>query len=368
MVWVDSVQNPFRQLIIPLALQSPALMMAILSFAAGDMWTRSQSILDPMSGSYRLMKRYHQGVLSLLAKHMKDENEQKRGLPDPAPSKDYASPTLAAFMLSSLNVKLGDSRAWRLHARATWAMIEHWNACASKSPPSTDQTRVFALREVYAFKAWESVTTFIPLESLYRKTSVVDDGGPFIKYVKTILTLSDFERRRFENCETSNVISLSELRVWLDEAQSSNRSYAAQNCHSVAARESFEHVVELFHHAGLLYGCQILPEEDDADGFAVAARVNLFKYLEQIAVTEVIAQDLTWPIFIAGTECQGCPEKQRLVEERLQEIMKLSGVLERPKLLTFLKHLWVRQGETYGSSWIDLARTYAANGEPILIV
>ncbi len=140
------------------------------------------------------------------------------------------------------------------------------------------------------------------------------------------------------------------------------------NVHSNGAREAFQHVVEVYHHAGLLYGCQVLPPDQHSRDIGESSRRDLFQHLRAIKVTELIAQDLTWPVFIAGTECQGSLQNQRLVQDRMEQIINLSGALERPKLLCFLEHLWSLQGQSASTSWIDLARTSAGRGEPILII
>jgi hypothetical protein len=83
---------------------------------------------------------------------------------------------------------------------------------------------------------------------------------------------------------------------------------------------------------------------------------------------DATAQDLTWPVFIAGTECYGDPECHRLVEARMEEIMRLSGVLQRPRLLDFLRCLWSLQAQQVDLTWINLARSWAEKEKSILVI
>lgn len=129
----------------------------------------------------------------------------------------------------------------------------------------------------------------------------------------------------------------------------------------------FESLVELLHDAGVLYSCHVFPGDADAEKTANVSRRLIFAHLEQLAVTEIIAQDLTWPTFIAGTECQDCNKRQNFVESKMLEIMRLSGKLERPRLLQFLKEFWHLEGRT-SASWIAVARSWAQEDKPILIM
>lgn len=156
MVWVDSAHNPFVTVMIPLALQSPALMMSILSISAGDLWLRTNRVSLTPSQHWQ---SYQERAFKHLAQYLKDENHELALIGNR--ETDRASPILAAFLLGSLGLKLGSSATWRLHTRAAWTMIEHWNSCQAQS--SIDDVQAFLLSEVYSCKVWESVTNFRPL-------------------------------------------------------------------------------------------------------------------------------------------------------------------------------------------------------------
>jgi hypothetical protein len=370
MVWIDSVQNPFRQLTMPLALQSPALMMSILSVAAGDLWARSQESSHEAEDSRQPWDRYQRRALGHLASHLKEENRSGHDIIKSPQGVDRASPVLAAFLLGSLALKLGNSGAWRLHLRAAWTMLEHWHSCRSPWQPSVDAVKDFLWQEVYSAKVWESVTTFQPLEGLSRRDGSGEHEAPFFHYVGVIRNLSEIERRRSKGeARSIDLLSLASLETTLEESRQRTRHCGGSLTFSSAkARVAFECVVELFHHAGLLYACQVHTEDRFSRRTADTSRKLLFVHLKNVQVTDIIAQDLTWPLFIAGTECHGCSERQNLVQERMRQIMELSGILERPRLLDFLKDLWDLQCRDSQASWINLARLWAERGEPILII
>jgi hypothetical protein len=246
-------------------------------------------------------------------------------------------------------------------------MIQHWTTCP---PTLLDGIRAFLLQEVYASKVWETVCTFQPLEDLHGVASAVDPDGPFIQYLKIILTLTDYERSEAQgNTEHEHIPSVTSLQTSLEEARKRTMKYVnVVDFQSRGSREAFHHVVEAYHQAGLLFGCQVLFTDTRASDVRNSARQQLFEHLRAISFPELIAQDLTWPVFIAGTECQGNTQDEHLVQDQMREIMKLSGVLRRPNLLCFLQHLWSLQVYSASTTWISLARTYAERGEPILII
>lgn len=204
------------------------------------------------------------------------------------------------------------------------------------------------------------------VEPLYLWTS----KGPLSSTSESILRLAETERTiRHKSSDNATILSFSDLEMALEQARCRTYTYADTLVfHSAKARNAFEYVVDMFHHAGLLYGSHVLPEDDYSRGVCRTSRLALFEALHTIIGAEMIAQDLTWPIFIAGTECYNNTQMQRVVNEKMREIMRVSGDLERPKLLHFLDEFWYLRNLDPNLSWIDLARTYAQRDNPILII
>ena len=67
------------------------------------------------------------------------------------------------------------------------------------------------------------------------------------------------------------------------------------------------------------------------------------------------AQDLVWPLFIAGTELRGDRPSQKFVEGAFKDVMRLSRTLDRARVLEFLETWWNLSDQRL-ASWIDLAR------------
>ncbi len=91
-------------------------------------------------------------------------------------------------------------------------------------------------------------------------------------------------------------------------------------------------------------------------------------HLRCIKDIEPFAQELAWPVFVAGMECCGRLDEQAVVEDRMEEIMRINGPLDRRRMMEFLRGWWrIEEEERSRRSWIDLAREKARDGDSFLL-
>jgi hypothetical protein len=367
MVWLHSAQNPFITIVLPLAFRSPALMMAILSVSAADLWTRRRDISIVDAQFSRRWELYQQRALRHLSAYLQSENEQSTRRNSRV--KDHASPGLAAFLLSSLSLRMGSSRAWKLHVHAAWIMAEHANLPEDLMPSSPNDETLLLLAESYANKVWASVTNFEPIDCHWDVASLTS-STPFMRYVEIIRLLSELKMDAIRIGRLPpEAPSLVAIETMLYTARESTRASCKNlTVKSTAEAEALELVMEMFHHAGLIYASQVLVHDLLADNTNVNAGDRIFQHLQELIVTEVIAQDLTWPTFFAGTVSLGDLRKRSLVKAKMHEIMRLSGDLERQKLVAFLEDLWLLEDGDSSPCWLELAHQWASTGQPILII
>ncbi|RMD43107.1 hypothetical protein DV735_g1993, partial [Chaetothyriales sp. CBS 134920] len=365
MVWVDSADNPFRNVVMQVATQSPALMSSILTLASGDLRARSHDALVPISNHSNQLNRYQEQTLSHLVNHLKDRIENQPGVTHLS---QLAGAVLATFFLSHLSINLGDYTARRLHIRATWSMIEHWNLSPPNVHASLAPIRDFLLEEVYILKVAEFVSSFQPWELPYGAASTLSIEKPFIQYCHTIMEVSHIERnKRAYESTTNPQLPLRVLLRKLQEARELSKAYRLMFESSVESRDTFNYVIDLFHYAGVIYTCQVVNDEPESRKIAIDTHYTLLELLRQCSDLSLIAQDLAWPIFLAGTECYDSPEDRLLVEEKMGEIMGITGFTERQRVLFFLKEYWDLWDKDPSTNWIDMAEAYAKRGEPLFI-
>ncbi|GKZ35918.1 hypothetical protein AbraIFM66950_006753 [Aspergillus brasiliensis] len=76
---------------------------------------------------------------------------------------------------------------------------------------------------------------------------------------------------------------------------------------------SFQHLVWIFYYAGLINVHHVLASDDSLDTARQSWRYSVLSHLPLLVDKRSFAHDLVWPLFIAGTECRGCPQKQEVV-------------------------------------------------------
>jgi hypothetical protein len=82
------------------------------------------------------------------------------------------------------------------------------------------------------------------------------------------------------------------------------------------------------------------------------------------------AQDLVWPLFIAGTEATQ-KDDQDMVVSKLQQAMSETGFSNCQHALEFLKALWQKRDwdevDVTEVDWIAFAREWTAQGKTFLV-
>jgi hypothetical protein len=131
------------------------------------------------------------------------------------------------------------------------------------------------------------------------------------------------------------------------------------------ARISFLHLVCIFHHASLIYIYQVLTEGCSISKLQ-GLRDSILDHSLCLPDKRAFACDLVWPLFIAGTECQGSLEKQKIVAHEIEVVMAISGTLDRRKVLSFLRHFW-SLGQDRNMTWIQLMREQGSDCQMLIL-
>ncbi|KKY26705.1 hypothetical protein UCRPC4_g01395 [Phaeomoniella chlamydospora] len=130
--------------------------------------------------------------------------------------------------------------------------------------------------------------------------------------------------------------------------------------------ESFDSLVEAFHRAGLIYAYQVLVTEEDAEAFIYDLHEELFRVLQSIDGDD-FAQNLAWPLFIAGTECRNDEEKQKWIEDKIKETNASMGFNNGHPVVLFLRTFWASLDNKRGQCWIRFARDYRKDGSHFFV-
>ncbi len=132
-------------------------------------------------------------------------------------------------------------------------------------------------------------------------------------------------------------------------------------------RHDFSHIVDVFHDAGIIYGCQALVEPSTSAETRAHCLESLLENLSLIINTHAFSQDLVWPLFIAGTESCFNRRYQQLVESKLLEAMRMTGFSNCYQALLFLRSFWNTDHAATGN-WMQFARQEARRGTTFLVL
>ncbi|KAJ5164781.1 uncharacterized protein N7500_006611 [Penicillium coprophilum] len=339
LAWVDGPTNSWRQVIIPLAWVSPTVLCAVLSLSSKDLACKYAQDHPRHNDLQRISLQFRNNVLALLARQISSLREREMpqiGTFDP----NEIRYTLAS-MLILYNVELlgAESIKWRMHLKAARIIVQ-WREQVS-SPASLNEIDTFLLYEHYYASVFAGLTTFDPADGFTAEQfETLNDITIFSDFVRVIHRVTQIERFSYDQGFTVDPSQIANIFCEVDAARQRmaqlGQRLHLQGCHA----QDFQHLVCIFYHASLIYSYQVLKHDSSANPNIHASRDSIFGHLNSLSNRETFPHDLVWPLFILGTECRGLPEMQEMVSREMEAVMKISGALDRQKVLFFLQQYW----------------------------
>ncbi|KAH8803337.1 fungal-specific transcription factor domain-containing protein, partial [Xylogone sp. PMI_703] len=386
MAWIDGPDNAWRTIIMPLALQSPALLISVLAFAAEHL-----SALLPENAALRgtlahRVGKYRDLALILVTSIMRSVTAMSESETMAMTGVKYDSHLVNSVLASMLvlcnmeTVRPG-SRLWRVHLDAARTVV----GLRTNIPADKDKTFDFLVEQFFVADAFACTTSFVQTEDqdIMRDNS----SSVFIEFLKLLRHVTLLERRATSqrppklDAEVSSSILCNMFERARDRTVmlSSNGPFATP-----VEREQFLSIINSFHHAGLLYSYRCLSYLGVEEEISKSRR-ELFRSLDFIQADHpAFAQNIIWPLFIAGTEALGIDGTQALVERKLQQAMRRTGFSGCEEALIFLRAFWTAkeggqsnlsdikyrdsQDEPYGQlNWIQCARYWTTHENQFLV-
>lgn len=214
---------------------------------------------------------------------------------------------------------------------------------------SIETATTFLKQELSIAHTFASLTSFsLPNDEDF---STREPGGPFAEFLKLLHMVTRLERQAFQdpNSVHSSGISLDGFQQLFEHARSRTLKLSTTLKFSPAeGRLQFNRIVNSFYHAGLIYSYRALfssPTSTPSQPASVKSQIatsiaELFHILRPMEMDKpVFAQDLVWPLFIAGTEALHTDE-QDMVVRKLELAMRGTGFSNCEHALEFLRALW----------------------------
>lgn len=376
MAWADSPGNPWRHIIIPMAFQSPALLSAILAFAAKHIdaikfSNQSKTVSNMPSTQVNVLQ---QRAMKLLAQEVQDltRTTNSGGIFETKSVLWNRTNAILATMLVLANVETvwPDSSVWQIHLNAARTVLTSRRTASSII--LDDYTSTFLEQELFIASTFASTTNFVaPILGEGLRSESSEPGSIFVEFLKLLEMVTSLERQAAANPSILSGVTLSGLMTLFENARA-----------RVQASKSYDFLhlgrtVNCFYHAGLIYACRALlkgdstldsPSKNERDIQIMTSTVELFRFLDFAEPSKpTFAQDLVWPLFIAGTEASRKSE-QDMVVTKLQQAILGTGFSNNQHSLEFLKALWERkETSTTDFDWISFAREWTGQGRTFLV-
>ena len=361
MVWIDSEKNDYRRLVLPLARRQPVLLLSILAIS-------SQHLAVTSNEESSFSGRARDAAVSMISGQIRQVTERLATGHDLGSEIDAETAVwMLASMLTLASYEMTESEAGgnaaESHRQAGRTLV---NALATTNRQTNDLFR-FLRNQLSIYDILACTTSFGPtsmndvvLPELNPTTIIFSEFCYLLHQVTAIsrapheasrhrelLSLPKAARASFELARGSTLMLSGSLGLPYDE-----------RC------RDFIRVVDIYHHAALLYTYRLLFKNSVSPEDVAASATALFDRLEELEDLSSCMQNLPWPVLIAGTECCGNESRIAFVENLYQRVAQEMGFKHYIVVLQFLRDLWSR-GD---SDWVELARQYCVAGRGFVAV
>jgi hypothetical protein len=270
------------------------------------------------------------------------------------------------LLLYNLELLIGETAQWRIHIQGARAIIQ-WKSQGMHAPGSFDHAYAFLLYEYYYASVFIALTTFELTDDIYEVVFTNDSITVFNDFVRIMHTTTRAERLKFRNRSDSQTPRIEDVIRELEAARSRAIEFSqAMEFRSHEVRRNFQYLIHIYYHASLIYSLRVLSDGVSFEDHIQLSRNAIVEHLSVLTESAYFAHDLVWPLFIAGTECRGLPDMQKVIEHAMLGVIRISGRLDRHRVLSFLKMFWQMDLDR-DITWIHLVRENPADHSFLII-
>ncbi|KAJ5568205.1 hypothetical protein N7450_010691 [Penicillium hetheringtonii] len=363
LTWLDGPSNPWRSLVLPLAKRSSCLRLSILGLAATHL--SAVATEHDRSSMMEVNNRLRNKILGVLSQKIQLEIGKPLTASHAVPVDSSLVETLASMVVLCYGeMHILGSTDWKLHLRACRAVIERNNLLRLSQQPR-DSALEFFIKEVIDLETFGNVSVFATdlTRRDYMSESAVSSSQPWI-FTALINDITVAERlyhadNRATVLETarSSQVSMQQWHIKILGAYDKAMSMTTLQCPDKKLPISFQAIIEVHYHACLLYSYQALVPDAKETGQSQAIFKDLWQIIKSIANNSCheFAHDLSFPLFIAGTECQTM-EQRCQIESLFMRSISTTGFWCNYTVLQFLRLFWGQSDVEREKTWIQFAR------------
>lgn len=393
LAWFDDGSNPWRSLVLPLALDSPGpspssshcLLAAILGVSASNIASRFAEGDTQRDVYLGIMNSLRNRAFRFLAENLRTlRGVLEQGTPPP-PQSLTQTVIASVLLLSYLEVHWPSNGMWRIHLRTAQSISDMLELATTG-----DAISAFISEELFTASTWPLLTHYpsdemsspqeVSMGSLARQE--IGGRSPFTAFVAIVRRVTragrdasrqdgDPVERRAALCTILDQVKL-DLEQALKTALGALRTMEPRTEISGHDIERFivayYYATQIYCHRALLAAAPESPHESSAWADQVTLlglRAQLVESLQALDNPDSLAQSQPWPLFVLATESAHEPVTQCWIESRMESIMTLYCEIDRPQMLNFLKSFWA---QAVYDNWIDYARLWTKDKYEFLIL
>ncbi|ETI21503.1 hypothetical protein G647_07850 [Cladophialophora carrionii CBS 160.54] len=352
MVWLDSDQNEYKRLVIPLAEKDTVLRLAVLAISAAHM-PDGDGLAPGFSHATG------EAAIHMITERVRHVTQRNLEDPETDVGGGIAAEILAAMLILSNHCLLQSASAQaHFHRRAARILIRSLEL----KQPSGDELTFFLKNQMAIYDVLACTTLFnydhiqhAILPSMERQDVLFGDFLHLLHRV-TLMSLDKSKPARPpENLEEEFELSSGSTLVASGPlAQTLTRS----------ARQDFIRLVLAYQYAGMLFACKRLSMSLENGQIVDVYTNKLFRVFDQFEDISASLHNLAWPLLIAGICCCGDEQRMNIISSFCQRLSANTRFEHYAELLTFLQELW----QSGHSDWTLLAREWERKGTPVIAV
>ncbi|KAK3187463.1 hypothetical protein K4F52_003810 [Lecanicillium sp. MT-2017a] len=368
MVWFDSAENDYRRRVLPRVVNTPGLKLAVAAFASHHGSSQFQTQME------RFPEAARDACLSMIHTHAQSMTKRLTGGAELTSQSDIENAEwmlASVLMIACYEMANSQSSAAEGHRLAARSIV---NIFGSKRGYSSglfaflrNQLSIYdVLASTTSFDADDIQNTILPIPGT--RTILFTDYLTLLHQV-TLISRLPFPVTAETDVKLNDMslASLTSDQVRDKFTQARGATLVASGRMGIEKsghRNDFVRLVDTYHHAAVLYAYRCLGHTSP-DSPQYQASVNeLFEQLVSFENINIFIQNLPWPVFIAGTECHGDPERQQAVRQLLASILEATSFKHYEGVLSFLNAFWAGAQ----SDWRPLAQDLQMKGFRILVV
>jgi hypothetical protein len=351
MVWLDSDQNGYKSLVVPLADRHQTLRLAILATAAA----RAPKDLNVDTHFSRWAHETALNMIAIRVRDMANIVSQKQSLSN-GTSGGANEATLAAALILSHHSLLGREDAqFVLHRQAVRTLIR-----AIICTGTSDERLFDFLQNQAAIHDILVSTTKLNAEDI--NSSILPTRPKEVLFGQFLCLLQDLTALSLTSGAPPPI---SEIEDRFELAASSTLIAGAllhsEDSHLI--KDDFSRLVRIYHHAGILYACKRLEIANTTLEQEYHSR-SLFRLFDQFENLSMSLYNLAWPILIAGICSWPNIEKIQTVRSLTKFMLDKTEFWYYSSISTFHEELWASP-ET---AWLEVAADWERRGLHIIPV